>query len=69
MTVERTIIRITGSSRGINATVVQPCSLVGPAEYRSAWAAGAVRRQLSLAPRGVVLYGCQRIAVLLHNAA
>jgi len=56
MTVERIIICITGSSRGINATVVQPCSLVGPAEYRSAWAAGAARRQLSLGPRGVVLY-------------
>jgi len=70
MTIERIIICITGSNRGINANSrARPCSLVGPAEYRSAWAAGRVRRQLSLAPRGVVLRGWRSNTVLLHNAA
>jgi hypothetical protein len=41
MTVERIIICVTGSNRGVNAnSSARPCSLVGPAEYRSAWAAG-----------------------------
>jgi hypothetical protein len=42
--------------------------IVGPAEYRSACAASPVRRQLSLAPRGIALHGCQKEAVV-HNAA
>jgi hypothetical protein len=45
------------------------CFIVGPAEYRSAWAAGPVRRQLSLAPRGVLPCGCRTNAALVRHAA
>ena len=47
----------------------RPCALLGPAEYRSAWAAGRARRKLSLAPRGVVPRCCRTNTVLLHNGS
>jgi len=63
------IMRTTNGKVAAASVFAASCFIVGPAGYRSAWAAGPVRRQLSLAPRSVVPRGCQRSAVLLHNAA